>query len=173
MCEEVVKKKKKKGKIKEEEKKRNQLCKIHTCTATYIIEHIKTHHTYMKSVLIEQILHWCIKYSNLKSFTMFYNKLQYITFLQWNFTFFFFFLLPLFFFFLVFKDFRVDSNYSLLFITLLQCYQQLYHDFTSYWNARIGCVFNSLIIWHLFLYKPRHQHHLSCCFLFSFKKKKK
>ena len=133
MCEEVVKKKKKKGKIKEEEKKRNQLCKIHTCTATYIIEHIKTHHTYMKSVLIEQILHWCIKYSNLKSFTMFYNKLQYITFLQLKCFFFHYFFpsiiffLPLFFF-----SFRFDSNYSLLFITLLQCYQQLYHDFTSY-----------------------------------------
>ena len=139
MCEEVVKKKKKKGKIKEEEKKRNQLCKIHTCTATYIIEHIKTHHTYMKSVLIEQILHWCIKYSNLKSFTMFYNKLQYITFLQLKCFFFHYFFssiiffLPLFFFsFKKFTGFRVDSNYSLLFITLLQCYQQLYHDFTSY-----------------------------------------
>ena len=168
MCEDVEEEE------EEEEKKRNQLCKIHTCTATYIIEHIKTHHTYMKSVLIEQILHWCIKYSNLKSFTMFYNKLQYITFLQLKCFFFHYFFssiiffLPLFFF-----SFRVDSNYSLLFITLLQCYQQLYHDFTSYWNARIGCVFNSLIIWHLFLYKPRHQHHLSCCFLFSFKKKKK
>ena len=133
----------------------------------------------MKSVLIEQILHWCIKYSNLKSFTMFYNKLQYITFLQLKCFFFHYFFssiiffLPLFFFsFKKFTGFRVDSNYSLLFITLLQCYQQLYHDFTSYWNARIGCVFNSLIIWHHFLYKPRHQHHLSCCFLFSFKKKK-